>query len=342
MSKAKKWFLLMLIAVVSLVFVACGSNDASNGDGNAETKTIKIAHYAGPTHQVSISLNEVFKPMVEEKSNGALKVEVYGDGKLGSENEYLSAVRSGSIQMGVNGAIMGSEVPEVEVIGLPFLFNDLNEAKKVLTSPVAMETVPGFEEKLGLHPLGFSPGGFRIFTSNTPLDKVEDYKGLKLRMTEGYEVRTKTGQALKTNVTPLPLTEVFTALESGVIDAQENPSATIISSKLHEVQDYVVLTNHIFSHDIIYINDNFWNSLTDEQKAIIEEAIDATEENCWKIVMENEQKDIDFFKEHGLTVIEPDEEYKNDLKAAVQPVYDWYYEKNAWAKELVDKIDAAK
>lgn len=339
MVKMRKIFI--FVAILALVLVGCSSNKTSTG-GPSETKLIKVAHYAGASHPLSISLEEKFKKMVEENSNGSLKVEVYGDGKLGSEAEYFSVLRAGNIQMAVNGAIMTKEVPQVDVVGLPFLFDDIEHAKKVLTSDVAMEIVPGFEEKLGLHVLGFSASGFRVFTNNSPIESLADFKGMKLRTSEGYEVATKTGQALQANVTPLPLTELFTSIEQGVIDGQENPLSTIISARIYEVQDYVILTRHILAHDIITINNKFWEGLTAEEQSIIEDAIDATVNNVWTLLSENETKHIEYLKEQGLEVTEISPEFRQDLRETVQPVYDWYYGKNPWAKELVEKISSTK
>lgn len=333
MGSAKR--VLFGVSVALLVLSGCST-------GGDDTKTIKVAHYAGRTHPLSVSLEEIFKPMVEKNSNGTLKVEIYGDSKLGSETEYLSVLRSGSIQMAVNGAMMSSEVPQVSVIGLPFLFENLEEAKRVLASPVARETTPDFEDKLGLHVLGFGGSGFRVFTSNSPLHTLGDFQGLKLRVSEGYEIATKTGQALGANVTPLPFSELFTAIESGVITAQENPLATIIAGKIYEVQDYALLTRHILAHDILCMNNEFWNSLSAEEQAVVQEAVDASLENIWGLLMEAEQKNVRFLQEQGLEVSEPSEALRAELLASVQPVYDWFYAQNAWAKELVDKINAAK
>lgn len=335
MIRLKKVFI--FIAVMSMFLAGCGSKET-----DTDTKIIKIAHYAGSTHPLSISLEEKFKAMVEENSKGTLKVEIYGDGKLGSEAEYFSVLRSGSIQMAVNGTIMTNEVPQVDVVGLPFLFDNLEQAQKVLTSTVATEIAPNFEEKLGLHVLGFGSSGFRVFTSNREINTMEDFKGLKLRTSEGYEVATKTGQALQANVTPLPFNELFTSIEQGVIDAQENPLATIISGKIYEVQDYVLITRHILANDIITINNEFWESLTDKEQEVIEEAVNATVENIWALLKENEVKDIEYLKEKGLKVSEVNTEFKTDLRNAVESVYDWYFNKNPWAQELVEKIEAAK
>ena len=140
----------------------------------------------------------------------------------------------------------------------------------------------------------------------------------------------------------MPFSELFTAIESGVVNAQENPLATIISSKIYEVQKYALLTRHIFAHDIISMNNNFWNSLSAEQQAIVQEAVDAALENVWALLMENEQKNTQYLKEQGLDVSEPSRELSADLLKSVQPVYEWFYVQNDWAKELVEKINAAK
>ena len=345
-----------LVLCSSVVLSACGggsSAPASQQGGStpapapekkeepkAEAKpiTLKVANYFATDHPQNVALRDKFKPMVEEKSNGTIKVEIYDNSKLGAEKEFYDGVRNGTIEMGIPGMIMQADVPKMGVGEWPFLFNDFDHAKKVFTGPIGEEMAADLEAQ-GVHALAWSANGFRMISSNKPIKSMDDFKNFRLR-TPNIPMYIKFGELLGANITPMPISEVFTALEQNVVDGQDNPIATTRASGWYEVQSHVLEFGHVFSPNVYIINSKLWGSLTPEQQQIIEESAKASADYEWGLLEESFEADKKFLQEHGIEFIQPDEQFKQQMVEAVQPIYEDYYKQFDWAKEMVEKIRA--
>lgn len=351
MKNKKAIFLSVLLVVVIGLLGACGSGSSDSATQQQETEgdsndsndaatfdevTIKVANFFADDHPQNVSLREVFKPIVEEKTGGAVKVEIYPNSQIGNEEAFTEGVRNGTIEMALFGTILSSSAPKIGVLDLPFLFRDYDHAKAVLDSEIGDEIGEEFRN-LGIEPLVFSANGFRVVSSSKPIYSLEDFKGLRLRMPNA-PVYIETGKALGASVHPLSMSEVFTALESGVVDAQENPYSTLKASGWYEVQDYVLESRHLFSTILMGVNQNFWNSLSKETQDVIMEAARETAEYEWKLLQEDEEEVKQFLTEQGLEITIPDEEFKKDMAEAVKPVHQQYYDQYDWAEELIEKI----
>lgn len=326
----------------SLILTACGtstpaSTDNSSGDQTAKIHTIKVANYFAYDHPQNIALREKFKPIVEKNSNGTLKVEIYENSKLGAEKEFYDGVRNGTIEMGIPGMIMQSDIERMIIPELPFLFKNFKHAKTVLNGPLGQEITTDLEKRHGVHPLAWSANGFRMVSSNRPIEKMEDFKGFRLRM-PNIPNYIALGKSLGANVTPLPISEVFTALEQKVVDGQENPIATLRASGWYEVQKNVLESRHMFSPNIYIINSKFWQKLTPEQQKVIEEAAKMAADYEWELLEKNEATDKQFLQEKGLKFHTPDDKFRGEMTAAATPIYDDFYKKYPQLKELVEKI----
>lgn len=192
------------------------------GTVSAETLTIKVANYFATEHPQNVALREKFKPLVEENSKGTLKVEIFENNKLGGEQQFYTGVRNGTIEMGLPGMIMAGDVPKMGVPEWPFLLRDFKHAKAVLSGPIGRELSESLEQTHGVHVLAWSVNGFRMFSTNRQVARMQDYKGLRMRM-PNISVFVKIGQALGFNVSPMPLSEVFTAMEQKVVDGPTSP-----------------------------------------------------------------------------------------------------------------------
>ncbi|MCF6092406.1 TRAP transporter substrate-binding protein [Microaerobacter geothermalis] len=344
--KVKKglWVLSGLVLMSFLFLAGCGSKEAENSTSSenpteAKTYTIKVANYFATDHPQNIALREKFKPMVEEMSGGTLKVQIYDNSKLGAEKEFYDGVRNGTIEMGIPGMIMQSDIPKLAVGEWPFLFKDYEHVKKVLNGPIGEELTEDLEKVHGVKALAWSANGFRMFSSNRTLASIEDFKGLRLRM-PNIPNYIKLGQLLGANVTPLPFSEVFTALEQKVVDGQDNPIATLKASGWYEVQTDVLESRHMFSPNLYIINLNFWNKLTPEQQNVIQEAAKASASYEWELMEKSYEDDKKFLEEKGIKFTPVDDKYRADLEAAVQPLYDEIYQTYPWAKDIVERIKA--
>ncbi|WP_226654892.1 TRAP transporter substrate-binding protein [Pseudalkalibacillus hwajinpoensis] len=334
-----KW----LVGVGSVVFLSAmfltGCSETEVGSKGEEVKTIKVANYFASDHPQNIALKEKFKPIVEDETGGALKVEIYDNSQLGAEQEFYDGVRNGTIEMGIPGMIMQSSIEKLGVTEWPFLFKDYEHTKKILNGPIGDELLEDLEKEHGVHPLAWSANGFRMFSSNEAIDSLEDFEGMRLRM-PNIEHYINLGKALGATVSPMPISEVFTALEQGVVDGQDNPIATLRASGWYEVQDYVLESRHMFSPNLYIINSEVWEGLTKDQQTAVEKA--AKEAAAYEFNLMEKQYDENkkFLEENGMTFVTPDEAFKSEMEKAADPLYDEYYEKYPWAEDLVNKIKA--
>jgi tripartite ATP-independent transporter DctP family solute receptor len=258
----KRLFIKTVIAAVAL---------GAFGLAQAQTKTIKFANQNAKGHPVVMGM-EKFAEIVEAKSGGKLKVNVFPGGTLGSDQANISALQGGALEMAsMNSGIYASLVKDFEIYDFPFLFGNPKEADAVVDGPFGKSLHAKLEEK-GLVGLAYYELGFRNITnSKRPIVKVEDIAGLKLRVIPN-PINVDWVKALDANPTPLPFPEVYAALEQKAVDGQENPVSTINSAKLFEVQKYLTLTNHQYNPQSVVISKKFWDSLSADEKKIVQEA----------------------------------------------------------------------
>ncbi|WPZ16945.1 TRAP transporter substrate-binding protein [Geobacillus subterraneus] len=332
-----KWLAIMLVALVAIVS-ACGQKQTQDADnsGNEGVKTIKIAHYFAADHPQHIALKEKFKPIVEEKTEGKIKVEIYEANKLGDEASFTNGVRNGTIEMAIAGMGLQTAQPKIGVVEWPYLFKDYDHARKVLNGEVGEEIKEEFR-KLGVEPIGWTVNGFRVVSANRAIESIDDFKGFRLRM-PNVPIFVETGKALGANVTPMALSEVFTALEQKVIDGQENPYLALKANGWYEVQSHVIETNHMFSPNVYLINKKLFDGLDKETQKIILEAAKEAADYEWELALKQEKEVKEFLEKEGLKIITPDEQFRSELEKSVEPVYEQLYKQYDWAEDLVKKI----
>ncbi|MBP1934851.1 TRAP transporter substrate-binding protein [Ammoniphilus resinae] len=341
--KKLNFCILSLTLAMSTFLTACSSNtetgqaNTGSNEKSEGTKTIKIAHWYAADHVVNIALNEKFKTLVEKNSNGSLKVDVYANSQLGGEEQMYDSVRAGTLEMAEIGVIMEPEVPKIGILTLPYLFKDFNHAKEILFGEIGADIGAQLEEKTGLKFMGYGVNGFRVFSSNKPIEKIEDFEGFKVRMPNIPQM-IAVGQSLGAVVSPMPISEIFTALEQKVVDGQDNPYSTLRANTWYEVQSHVLESRHMFLPNTLVANQKFWDSLSPEQQKIVQDAITESTAYEWELSEKSEQDDKKFLEEKGLKITVPDENFRNQMIEATSNIYDNFYEKNAWGKEIVDKI----
>lgn len=333
---------LIVVAAMAVAMVSTGCSLLENaGKANADgVTTIKVANYFSDSHPQNIALREKFKPIIEEKTKGKYKVEIYPANELGDEAQFTSGARIGSIQMAVAGMGLQTANPKIGAVEWPYLFDSYEQANRILNGKVGEEIGDAFRE-LGVEPIAWTANGFRVVSANRAVNTKEEFKGLRLRM-PNIPIFINTGKAMGANVQPLALSEVFTALEQGVIDAQENPYVTLKESGLYEVQSHVIETNHMFSPNVYLMNKEFFDHLDKETKEIILEAAKESAQYEWNLLQESEAKVKEELKKAGLDIIVPDEEFKTELKKSMEPVYKELYKKYDWAKDFINKIEEEK
>jgi tripartite ATP-independent transporter DctP family solute receptor len=337
----KRVIALLIVLILSISMVGC-KNTSSGQDSkvSGETYKIKIANWHAPDHPINVGLNK-FKEIVEKKTDGKVTVQIFPNSQLGPEDTYIDSVKKGNVEMGITGTLMGRDVPMINIGEMPFLFRDWDHAKKVFSSPLGDEITNGLIEKAGVRNLAWVADGFRVITSNKDISSFDKLNGMRLRV-PNTPVYVEMAKGFGANPITMPFSEVFTALEQKVVDGQENPYATIRSSKIYEVQKYILESNHMFSPRLWIVNEQFFKSLPSEYQKIITDAAKEAADYEWQVSIEQEQKDKNFIESQGIKIIVPDESFKQKLIDSQKSMYDWFYNKYPGSKEMADKIRAVK
>ena len=284
-------------------------------------------------------MTQKLKEVLEAKSKGAFKVATFPNSQLGSDREITQSCQNGELAFVVqNTAPQVNFVPKAAVFDLPNLFPNKKVARAALDK-FQKDIEPEYA-KAGIVMLGFGDQGFRVLSSNKAINKLEDFKGLKLRTMENkYHVQY--WQSLGANPTPLPFSELYLALQQGTVTGQENPYEVIVATKLYEVQKYVIDTNHLFHTITIIMSKNIYDQLTPEEQKLVRDA--AREVITWG----REQADkrhadrVAILKKNNVQIIKLDEKLLGEMQAKSKPVYDNI--SKAVGADLVKKLqDAVK
>ncbi|MDD3164951.1 MAG: TRAP transporter substrate-binding protein [Oscillospiraceae bacterium] len=305
---------------------------------NDPKQTIMIAHWYAEDHPIHQSLL-LLKKEAEELSGGSLQVDIYPNAQLGSEDTYIDSVKQGTVQMGITGTMIAKYLPVIRAQETPFLFSSWDEAKEGTNGKELLSYMTdGFEEASGMLLLGCAVNGFREFSSNKPMYKIEDFKGQRIRV-PNVPNYIEMVEALGASPIAMALTDLFSALEQNSVDGQDNPYPTDYTQSFHEVQKYILESRHMFSSANIVINANFYNNtLTDAQRAALDTAVaDAIDDN-WTISEEADNEAKQNLIDAGVEVTVPDDAFRAQLVEAMQPVYEWYYENVEGSEEFIKAV----
>lgn len=262
---------------------------------------INVSAWQSSQHGVGI---DAFAKEVEKRTNGRYKFQTFYNGALGGERESIEAVQLGTQEMTfcTTGAVPNF-VPDTKVLDVPFLFRDKTHARAVLDGPIGQELLKKFEPK-GFKALAWAENGVRHMTnSKREVKTPDDLKGLKLRTMEN-PVHIAAYKSLGIMTTPMAWPEVFTALQQGTVDGQENPLSIILSQKLDQVQKHLTLTGHVYSPMVFLMNKAMFDKLSSaDQQAFVEAAQVAAKANRAK-VDDDDAKGVAELRARGMSVIE--------------------------------------
>jgi len=336
--KTRMTQLLASILVPGILLFAAPGNAAE-----INKRTIKLGYQAGKDHPQGLG-SQKFADIVAEKSGGKITVKSFPNGTLGGDVATISSMQGGTIEMSVmNAGLLSSLVKDFVVVDFPFLFNTPQEADAVMDGPVGKALSDQLPEK-GLVGLGYWELGFRNLTnSRRPVTKLEDIQGLKIRVLQS-PIFIDLFTALGANAVPLPYPELYTAMETGTVDGQENPFSNIISSKFYEVQKNLALTQHVYNPQILLISKKFWDKLnSDEQKVLQDAAIEARDYQR-TVSREMSAKALDEFKTEGVRITELPPEEVEKLRAKTKPVVEKHSKEvnPALVQQLYAEIDKVR
>jgi len=291
-----------------------------------------------PTNHPEIAMTERVAKQVREQTGGAVEIQVFPAGQLGSSRDLIEATSNGAIQIVDEGAAQfGQFVPQFSILEAPYIWRDAAQIRRVMSSSLVDEMNLALVSKRSMRVIGSTYYGKRHVTSGAKaINTVEDMKGFKLRIPEVDTFRAM-AEAWGARPTPLNFSELYLALSQGAVDGQENPLPTIQSGKFNEVQKYLVLTGHILTPRLVAVNEAAWQSLSAAHQQVLKVAIAANAQIQDDEILAQEGKLVDTFKAGGMTVIQPDiESFRKPVLATVPVKFE-----AKWGKGLWERITAA-
>lgn len=338
----KKSISLLVLMSLILVVSACGNGASvdSKDKGSSDSKdkyTIKVSAGSTEDHPIGQGLNK-FKELVEESSEGRINVQLHLGGQLGDDVKTIDSLKAGSLEMTtvITAPIVGT-VKEFGIFDLPFVIDNNEEADAVLQSPIAdrlMELLP----EHGLVGVNFWEFGFYDLTNNKHAVKtVEDFNGLKVRTLQN-EIHVDTFNKLGANAVPMGYPEVFSSLESGVIDATINPVQGVKTHKFYEVQNHFTSMNLVYSPVVLLMSKKFQDKISDEDFKLIQEAAAEAGNFERELLRAEYDSSLKYIEENGMEINELDEKEKEKARELLKPVYEKYTEKIG--KDIVDEYFA--
>jgi tripartite ATP-independent transporter DctP family solute receptor len=294
----KRWMLVLVgLAVVSLAW---------GGPTEAAKFTIKFGSANEPDHYHS-KAGDKFAELVTQRTNGDVKVDHFSAQKLGTEPEMISLTQTGTMQMfNASPGNVGNYAKEFQVMLCPFLWRDYEHLRKTMEGPVGKELADRILASHGIKILDFLwvNGPRHLTTKNTPVMKPDDLKGVKIRAPQA-PIYLAAVKAMGAVPVPVDFAELYMALQQGVAEGQENALGTIDSKKYYEVQRYVMLTGHIYQSQVIGINAKFFESLPENTRNIVLDAVKEARALNNKLQLEADERAKEKFIKLGMKIIEP-------------------------------------
>ena len=305
-----------------------------HGTANAQTE-LKLGHVGEPGSIFQISADEYAK-RVNAKLAGKVKIVVYGSSQLGGDKEMIQKLKLGTIDMAVPSTVMTSEVDLLGIFEMPYIVKDRAHMARIEKDVFWPGIAPEIEKK-GLKVLAVWENGYRHITNNKkPIKVPADLSGIKLRVPEG-KWRVKMFQTYGANPSPMKFSELFTALQTGVMDGQENPFTQIYSAKLQEVQKYLSLSGHVYTPAYLVVGLRRYGTLPADVRKVLEDTARETQAYVYATAVQQEADLLGKLKQSGMQVNEVD---KDAFIAASKPIYEEFGAEVAGAKPLVDKAVA--
>ncbi len=310
MKKASVLLLVMVI-VSSMMLFAAGQTES----GAAKPIVLKYAH-VGIAGEIQTRYAQGLADLVKERTNGAVEIQVFPNSQLGGANEMTDGIKSGAIDMGHHDfATLGKYYADIAVFNAPYIYRD-GEHALLATNPETSKALQLINDELvkvaGIRVIGSNYRGARLLSMNTPVYSPEDLKGRKVRGTP-VALWMSMIKGMGAIPTPVEISELYTALLTGLVEGQENPITNIYAQKFHEVQDYIMLTNHMQAVLSTFINEKSWQKLGAENQKIMQEALAEMALKSLEWTQAEEAPVRAEMEAYGVTFIEESDGLRNDL-----------------------------
>lgn len=341
--------------VVAIAGCMGGDDDAAEGVTDEELEdlpeeSITLAHHLEPDptghpHRAAL----MFQSLMERWTNEQFEVDVAAGGSLGTDGEVLEQIIDGTLEMGTGHAegVLSTFYPNANIIGVPFFFDTIDEANYVFDQEFGSRFFEDVRNETGVNILSFwDNGGFRTFTTtDTPIESIDDFAGLTIR-TQEIEPHQVMVQELGATPQAISGAELYQALDQGVVDGQENSIPTMIASLRYEVQDYFIMTEHLYSHNYLLAGDAWYNGLDATYQHLVAQAATRASIEARRINRIAREDGVEYLEEQGIEFIVPDEETMNEYREATQdPVENAVrddLEDESWLDDLYDARDQAR
>ncbi|MCH3918858.1 MAG: TRAP transporter substrate-binding protein [Spirochaetia bacterium] len=329
--------LIICSLIAALIFSGCSKNTSSSKTTATPSATTAQASSDSsskkPTYTWTVAMNvseatlnykmmAKFKELIESKSNGAIKVNLYANGQLGNDTEQMQGLIDGSVDFTTTiTSGLTSFVKEYGVFDLPNLFPDLTTMRKVLDTKSVLDELNTYSTAKNVRLMGLADAGFRETTSNKPIHSLDDIAGLKIRVIQNpYHIAY--WKALGANPLAMDFSEVYIGLQQKTIEAEENPYMNIVANKFYEVQKYIVETDHL-GHIIVFLmNNNLYNGLSDENKKLVNECAEEAVVYTRGLADESIAGYKKTVEDYGTTIITLDPSVKAAMQDKASGVYD--------------------
>lgn len=326
----KKLLSSVFVLSLAITLAACGkeakeTTSSTGSDKSEEVTRLRLGHITNESDAWHLGA-EKFAELVEEKTNGSVIVDLYPSSTLGNDRDLIEGMQLGSIDFALVAGVLSNFYAPYSILELPYIFEDSEHLEKVLYGEVGEQLKQDLLDNTGVRGLDFWIRGPRVLTANKEITSASDLAGIKIRVPE-IPASIAAWEAMGATPTPMAFGEVYSSLQTGVIDAQENPFALIESNKLSEVQDYLMLTNHVYGYVQLAMSEKTYQSLTPDQQVAIKEASKEATEFENNLVNELEVELLQKLKDAGMNVVEPDIESFSKLAKSVH-------------KEFADESDA--
>lgn len=335
MKKKKVIALMLVAAVMGTLLIGCGSGGeeaAAPAETPQEKIVLKLGHTGAPDHPYQKAA-EMFAQEVSEKTDGMVEIQIFPADGLGKQQELVEGAQLGTVDMVLTSDVLLSGFePKLGALNLPFLFEDYDHVQKALYGEAGDELSAALLEK-NLKVIGWWENGFRhISNSKRIIENPADLEGLKIRTPSGT-VFVDAFNMLGASATPMSFGELYSALQLGTVDGQENPTTHVLTQKFYEVQDFLSLTYHIHVSEPLIMSKAAYDKLPAEYQTILLDAGKVASEWSFKTAQETEASEIEQIKETGMTVTVPNVEA---FKEATQVVYDKY--EGQFGKDFIEKL----
>lgn len=334
----KKSLLFTIFSVLVLVLAACGNDsqeDTENQDESAnengettdqasndgEEYTWSLGHLANEDHIWHESSLELAR-LVEEKTDGQITIEIFPNNQLGGEVDTINSIRAGNADMVITGESMENWSPKAALMAAPYALRDSEHLQNVVEGEVGQEIEEDIIDKVGVTPLFYMERAPRNLTSSEPIETPEDLDGFNMRI-PNVPLFMDSWNAAGANPQVMDFNEVFTGLQQGVIDGQENPVDLIHSGGLYEVQDYVNETEHVYSWIYMVVGNDQWDEIGEDLQQSVLEASEETQTYAAGLLEEEVENYRQMLTDEGMEFIETDKEaFQEAMQEGVQNALD--------------------